>query len=155
MPLAWISLTLSCHSSLSSITFGRSSRLYPVSVQNCCRWVLAVHTCEGVIRRMSLMSLSLLLHQSPACFVHLIWMVLEMGGRWWYSCCFVRCCFQDLFNIAHSILVQLLSGFFSIRLVSVHVVHPYVNLLKVYWMWHHLLIKWQPSEISRLLHIPQ
>ena len=43
-----------------------------------------------------------------------------MGGRWPYSCCFVGCCFQDLFNIACSILVQFLSS-----LVSVHVVHPY------------------------------
>ena len=30
-----------------------------------------------------------------------------------YSCCFVGCCFQDLFNIAHSILVQFPSTFFS------------------------------------------
>ena len=27
------------------------------------------------------------------------------GGRWLFSCCFVGCCFQDLFKIAHSILV--------------------------------------------------
>ena len=26
------------------------------------------------------------------------WMVLEMRGRWPYSCCFVGCCFQDLFK---------------------------------------------------------
>ena len=37
-------------------------------------------------------------------------------------------CFQDLFNIARSILVQLPSSFFSIRLVSVHVVHPYSTM---------------------------
>ena len=35
----------------------------------------------------------------------LIWIDFEMGGRWPYSCCFTGCCFQDLFNIAHSILV--------------------------------------------------
>ena len=29
------------------------------------------------------------------------------------------CCFQDLFNTAHNILVQLTSSFFSIRIVSV------------------------------------
>ena len=34
--LAWISLTLSCHPSLSSITPGRSSMLHPVSAQSCC-----------------------------------------------------------------------------------------------------------------------
>ena len=31
--------------------------------------------------------------------------VFVMGGRWPYSCCFVGCCLQDLFNIARSILV--------------------------------------------------
>ena len=31
-------------------------------------------------------------------------MVLEKWGKWPYSCCFVGCCFQDLFNIACSIL---------------------------------------------------
>ena len=35
--LTWISLNLSCHPSLSSITSGKSSRLHPVSEQNCCR----------------------------------------------------------------------------------------------------------------------
>ena len=37
MPLGWISLTLSHHSSLSSITSALSSRLHPVSVQSS-RW---------------------------------------------------------------------------------------------------------------------
>ena len=57
------------------------------------------------------MSLSLLLQQCPMCLVHLIWMVFKI--------------FQDLFNTARSTRVQLPSSFFSIRLVSVHVVHPY------------------------------
>ena len=35
------------------------------------------------------------------------------------------CCFQDLFNIASSILVQFPSSFFTIRLDNVRVVHPY------------------------------
>ena len=70
------------------------------------------------------MSLSLLLQQCPTCFVCLIWMIFEMGGRWLYSCCFFGYCFQNLFNIAHSILVQLPSSFFSIHLVSIHVVYP-------------------------------
>ena len=38
---ARISLTLSHHPSLSSIASGRSSRQHPVSVQSCCRLVLA------------------------------------------------------------------------------------------------------------------
>ena len=33
--------------------------------------------------------------------------------------------FQDLFDIARSILVQLLSSFFSLLFISVNVVHPY------------------------------
>ena len=51
-----------------------------------------------------------------------------MGGRWPYSGCFVGCCFQDLFNVVHSILVQLLSNLFSICFVSVHVMHPYSRI---------------------------
>ena len=54
--VAWISLTLSCHISLSSITSGRLSRLHPVSIQSCCRKVLvgrptSARLCEGVHRR--------------------------------------------------------------------------------------------------------
>ena len=66
---------------------------------------------------------SLLLQQCSVCLVRLIWIVLEMGVSWPYSCCFVGCCFLGLFNIARSILVQSPSCFFSIRLVSVHVVY--------------------------------
>ena len=51
-----------------------------------------------------------------------------MGGRWPYSCCFVGCCFQDLFNTARSILVQFPSSFFSIGFVSVNWVHPYSRI---------------------------
>ena len=53
-----------------------------------------------------------------------------MGGWWLYSCYFVGCCLQDLFNIACSIFVLLLSSFSSISLVSVHVVHPYSTIDK-------------------------
>ena len=66
------------------VSSGRSPRLHLVSVQNCCnvlvgRPILA-RTYEPVHRRMSLMSLSLLLRPCPARLVPLIWMVLEMGG---------------------------------------------------------------------------
>ena len=44
------------------------------------------------------MSSSLLLQQCPACLVRQTWMVFVMGGRWPYSCCFVGCCRQDLFE---------------------------------------------------------
>ena len=61
--------------------------------------------CEGVHRRTSLMSSSLLLQQCTACLVRLTLIVLVMGGRWPYSCCFVGCCLQNLSKIARSILV--------------------------------------------------
>ena len=63
--LARISQTHSRHSSLSSIVAGRSSIQHPVSVLSCCRYILLdrpslAHPREGVHRRTSLMSLSLL-----------------------------------------------------------------------------------------------
>ena len=58
-----------------------------------------------VHRRTSLMSSSLFLQQCPACLVHLTLIVFMIGGRWPYSCCVVEYCIQNLFNIAHSILV--------------------------------------------------
>ena len=51
-----------------------------------------------------------------------------MGDKWPYSCCFVSCCFRDLFHIAHSILVQFPSSFFSLHFVGVRVVHLYTSI---------------------------
>ena len=94
MPPARISLTLSCHFSLSSIASGRSSGLHPVSSHSCCMYVRAgcpafAQPYMGVHRSISLMSLSLLLEQCLACLVHLTWIVFMMGGRWPYSWCLV------------------------------------------------------------------
>ena len=44
VPLAWIYLTLSHQSSLSSIALGRSSRQHPVSVQSCYIYIYNVIT---------------------------------------------------------------------------------------------------------------
>ena len=106
VPPAWISLTLSRHSSLWFIASGRSSGLHHVSLQSCCMYVRAGHPAfvrpyEGVHRSTSLMSSSPLLQQCPACLVHLTWIVFMMGGKWLYSWCFVGCCLHDLFNITH------------------------------------------------------
>ena len=96
-----ISLTLSCHPSLSSIASGKSLGRHPVSAQSCCMKVQAgrpafARPCEGVHRRTSFMSSSLLLQLRPACLVRLAWIVLVMS-RWWpYNCWFVGCCLQDL-----------------------------------------------------------
>ena len=74
------------------------------------------------------MSSCQLLQQCPACLARLILIVFVMRGRWLYSCWFVGCCLQVLYNIARSILIWLPLSFFSIRLVSVHVVHPYSSI---------------------------
>ena len=122
---AWISQTYSCQPSLSFIAPGKSSRLHPLSEQKYSRYVLAgrptlVRPCKGVRRSMSLMISSLFLQQCPSCLVLLILMFFVMDGRWPYSSSFQGCCLHDLFNTARSILVQLPSSFFSVR-----VVHPY------------------------------
>ena len=108
--VAQISLILSRHFSLSFITSGRSSGQHPASSHSCWIYVCAgcpafARPCVGVHKCTSLMSSSLLLQQCPACLVRLTWIVFMIGGRWPYSWCLVECCRQDLFNIAHSILV--------------------------------------------------
>ena len=110
VPLAWISLTLSHHFSLSFIAFGRSSGLHPVSSHSCRMYVQPGRSAfawpyAGVHRSTSLRSLSLLLHQCPPCLACLTWIVFMMVGKWPYSWCLVGCCCQDLFNIARNILV--------------------------------------------------
>ena len=110
VPPARISLTLSCHFSLSLIASGRSSGLHPISSLSCWMYVRAgrpafARPYVGVHRSTSLMSSSLLLQQCRACLVRLTWIVFVMGGRWPYSWCFAGCCLQDLFNISRSILV--------------------------------------------------
>ena len=73
------------------------------------------------------------LYFSPICplyRVRLIWIVSEMGGWWSYSFCFVKFCFHDLFRIPRSSLVQFPSSFFTIRLVSVHIVQSYSRVDK-------------------------
>ena len=110
VPLSRISLTLSCHLSLTFIASGRSSGLHPISSHSCCMYVRAgcpafAQPYIGVHKSTSLMSSSLLLQQCPACLVRLTWIVFMMGGRWPYSWCLLGRCRQDLFNIARNILV--------------------------------------------------
>ena len=61
--------------------------------------------CEGVHRSTSLMISYLLLQQCPECLIRLILIAFMMVGRWPYSCYFLGCCLEDLFNIAHIILM--------------------------------------------------
>ena len=85
----------------------------------------------------SLMNSFLLLQQSPACLVTLIWMVLEMGVRWPYYSGLEWCFFLDLFSIARSILVQFPSSVFCMHLVSVHMAHPY-RRIEINYAWKKL-----------------
>ena len=128
MPLARISPTLSHHSSLLSIAFGKSFTLYPVSIQSC----LASRPTptlpyDGGPQENTNYEFDFTPLVGLACLVRLVWMIWEMGGRWPYSCCFVGCCFQDLFSIVRIILGQLLSSFSKCK-VSVHVVHLYCSI---------------------------
>ena len=110
VPRAQISLTLSRYFFLSFIASGWSSGLHPVSSHSYCMYVRAGRPAfawpyAGVHRNTSVMSLSLLLQQCPACLVRLTWIVFVMRGSWPYSLCLVGYCRQDLFNIARNILV--------------------------------------------------
>ena len=101
----WPSLATRFYRSLLPV--GLQGYIYPVSTQSCCIYILAsrpafARPCEGIHRRMSLLNSSLLLQQWSACLVRLLFV---MGSKWSYNCCFVRCCLQELFNIACSILM--------------------------------------------------
>ena len=64
---------------------------------------------------------------------------------------FVKCCSQDLLSTACSILVQLPSSFFSMRLVSVPLVHPYSSMnatAAIHNGWY-AIKRWQ-SQINYL-----
>ena len=50
-----------------------------------------------------------------------------MGDKWLNSSCFVGCCFQNQFKIAHNILIESPSIFFYKCIVSVQLVHPYCS----------------------------
>ena len=128
--LAWISMTISLHPSLSLIILGRSSMQHPVSAQSWSMYVFAGRPtlacpCASFHRRKSLMSSSLLLQQCPACLVRLTRMVWVICGRWPYSCFLVGCYFHVLFRITRSILVQLPSSLFSSRFVRDQMMQPY------------------------------
>ena len=74
--LARIFMTLSHHSSLPSLPPSRSSRQHPVSIQNCCKYVLfgrltLARPYEEVHWRKSLVSSSSLFQQCPICSVEM------------------------------------------------------------------------------------
>ena len=80
------------HFSLSFIASGRSlwttSRILTLLLNVCSLLVvlLLLSSYVGVHKSTSLMSLSLLLQQCPACLVRLTWIVFVIGGRWLKHC---------------------------------------------------------------------
>ena len=77
-----------------------------VSIGECCLWVHP--KCQAYLAPLTWTG-----KRSKIC--------CEMGGKWPYSCCFVGCCFKNLFKAACSIFVQFLCSFF----MRVQVVLPY------------------------------
>ena len=133
VPPARISLTLSCHFSLSFIASSRSSELHPVSSHSCCMYVRADHPAfaqpyVGLHRSTSLMSSSLLLQQCPACLVRLTWIIFvrEAGGRiigalWGVA---ARTC---LILLVTSLCSCCLASFRAVLLVSRWCIHTAVS----------------------------
>ena len=85
-----------------TVSIGHRSRHHLVSAH--CKWMLVFAgrptlVCPGigVSLRMSLMSSSLLPKQCPVCLVHLTRMIYAIRIKW-RCCCFVGCCFQNLFK---------------------------------------------------------
>ena len=100
------------------------------------------------------MSSPLLLQQCPTYLLRLTWIVFMMGGRWPYSCCYVGCCLQVLLLITRSILVLLPSSFFSMRLVSIHVVHLHsINMTAAWKKLHFILLVRSDFHMNNSLSI--
>ena len=96
---ARISLTLSCHPSLSSIASGIGTELFYVgsSWSSCLCSSMWGGPHEYVTYEY--------VPTCPACLIRLTWIVFVMDCKWPYSGCFVGCCLHDLFNIARNILL--------------------------------------------------
>ena len=104
--------------------------------------------CEGIHRGTSFISSSQLLHQCPACLVRLILIDFVMGGWWPYSCCFVGCCLQDLFNIARSIFEWLPSQklIWHNVMAPTNMVMDYSSSIYTDSTWH--LVRYRSSSLT-------
>ena len=121
-------LTLTCHSSyMASLrsVFPATFCITTEFLSICSRW--SSNICSSVCRGLNEHIVYEFVLTSLACDVRPIWMVFEIDGWWPYSCCFVGCCIQDLFNPTCTIPVQLLSSFLSMRLIiSMYCIHVVV-----------------------------
>ena len=86
---------------------------------------LLLHLCAGSTEKCHDLVLASLAVSRMSC---LSWIVFEMSCKWHNNCCFIGCCFQDLFKIVGSILVSFLSAFFSMHFLIIHVVHPHSSI---------------------------
>ena len=101
-------LNLLSSSSPAKLVYYTSARTELICVSLC--W--SANTKTSLCRSTWMMILSLVLQQCPACLVCVIWMDWEIGSKRPNSHCFVGCTFQDLYQIARSILLLLPSRFF-------------------------------------------
>ena len=100
-----------------SVTYHPSFQVGPLDYIQCLYWadtfinicwLVRVSLCFffflsrlTVVEGNNLLMCSTLLPQQ--CLLYLALMVCGIGDEWLYSCCSVRCCFQDLFNVTHRI----------------------------------------------------
>ena len=71
------------------------------------------------------MSSSSLLQLFLLCLLRFTKIAFEMGSKWSHCYCFAESYFLDLYKISSRILMYFPSSRFSMRFVSVDVVHPY------------------------------
>ena len=107
--IAPVPLTLSNQSSQEAIDLDKSSRSYLLSVP---KWWVQVFAGRltlvliyvGAHWRTAFMRSSFSSLQFRGCLGR-SYRLFEMRSKWPYSCCFVGCCFQDLFKTARNVLV--------------------------------------------------
>ena len=84
-----------------------------------------MHSWVGVHKKISLRSCLDYFSSAQHVLLILHWRVYEIGDKCPYNCFFVDCCFQDLFKIVCSILLQFPSSFFSRCFINIEMVHPF------------------------------
>ena len=147
----YIYMTLSL---LSFITFNYHFWQVFYTASRVCSELMYSSPCWSTNTGVTIREHHLILQQ---CFTSCLpWMDCEIGGKWPYICCSVRCCFQDFFKTAHSILVQFPTSFFSIHFISVQRVIPYSSSeTATDWKKSHFILseKLDFHNLSKSVHI--
>ena len=100
--IAWFSLTLFCHLSLSIMAL--DSTQYPHRANGCKFLLVSQHWGVHVYVGTGEHCLWICPCFSSRCLVHLTWMLCEMRGKWPYSCCFLGATFMICSKTIWSIL---------------------------------------------------